>query len=339
MKTIHSHHQSVRIKMLFILAAFCLLLSGCGVSQQRVYRVGILSGLSAFLPAVDGFKSKMAELGYVEGENITYDIQTTEVDLEAYKRISEQFISDGVDLIFVFPTEASMEAKAAAQNSGTPVVFTLAFTDVEGINLIDSVREPGGNVTGVRFPSVDIASKRLEILLQIVPDAKRIFVPHLNGYPNVPGQLEAIRPQAESSGVELVEFAASSPDELQAEMDRLAALPDLGIDAVLMLAEPLAITPPFYTILGKFCYEHNIPIGGALMSIDGYDSIFGLLPDALKAGEDAALSADKILRGASAGTIPVQTLESTFQINYSAVERFRLTVPDGLLKQADEIIR
>src|SRR5215211_3507040 len=255
-----------------------IVLSGCGLAQQpNVFRVGILSGLDAFAPAVDGFKAKMTELGYVEGENIVYDVQSTNVDIDAYKRISKKFVEDQVDLIFVFPTEASMEAKAAAQGTNIPVIFDLAFTDVPGVDLINSVREPGGNITGVRFPSADIASKRLQILLELAPDAERIFVPYLKGYPNVPGQLEVIRPQAEGLGVELVEYAAASPDDLQAELNRHAASSD-GIDAILMIAEPLAITPPFYSILGQFSYEHKIPIGGALITVDGHTPIFGLLP-------------------------------------------------------------
>ncbi|HXD08625.1 MAG TPA: ABC transporter substrate-binding protein, partial [Anaerolineales bacterium] len=205
--------------VLNVLVVVSLLLSGCGSVPSKVYRVGVLQGLSAFSPALDGFKAKMTELGYVEGENISYDVQSTEVDINAYKSITKKFVEDKVDLIFVFPTEAAMEAKSAVQGTNIPVVFALAFTDVSGVNLIDSIRVPGGNITGVRFPSVDIASKRLQILLEIVPNAKRIFVPYLKGYPNVPGQLDAIRPQARDAGVELIEFAATSPVDLQSELD------------------------------------------------------------------------------------------------------------------------
>ncbi len=317
-----------------------MLLSGCGQAQQtKVYHVGVLSGLDAFSPAIDGFKAKLTELGYVEGKNIVYDVQKTNVDMDAYKSFAKKFVDDKVDMIFVFPTEASMEVKAATQGTNIPVVFTLAFTDVPGVNLIDSVREPGGNITGVRFPSADIASKRLQILLELAPNAKRIFVPYLKGYPNVPGQLDVIRPQAESLGVELIEYAAASPQDLQAELDKYAASSDVGLDAILMIAEPLAITPPFYSVLGKFSYEHKIPIGGALMNTDGYSSIFGLLPDAKVTGEQAALLADKIFRGAVAGTIPVDTADSSFQIAIKPAQQLGVTVPEGLLKQADEIIR
>lgn len=324
-----------------VVVVMSLLLSGCGQAQEKkVYRVGVLSGLSAFAPIFDGFKAQMTELGYIEGENITYDVQSTETDIEAYKRITKKFVEDKVDLIFVFPTEASMEAKAATQGTDIPVVFAMSFTDVAGVDLIDSVREPGGNITGVRFPSVDIAVKRLEFLSQMVPDAKRILVPYLKGYPSVPGQLDAIRPQAENLKIDLVEYSASSPDELQAEMDRLAtAGPDEGIDAILIIAEPLGNTPSFYTILGKYSYEHNVPIGGALMSVDGYDSVFGLRPDSLAVGKEAASLADKVLKGTPAGTIPVFTSDSSFQINYKVAQKLGVTVPEGLLKQADEIIR
>ena len=220
------------------------------------------------------------------------------------------------------------------------MVFALAFTDVPEVALIDSVSAPGGNITGVRFPSADIANKRLQILNEMVPGAKRIFVPYLKGYPNVPGQLEVIRQQARSLGLTLIEYGATSPDDLQARLNGLAAGDDPGVDAILMIAEPLAITPPFYGVIGKFSYEHKIPIGGALMDVEGeYPSIFGLLPDAKTTGEQAALLADKTLKGTQAGTIPVVTSESVFQINYKAAQALGVTVPEGLLKQADEIIK
>ena len=327
-------------RMLIWLIVSCLLLSGCGIAQTpKVYHVGILSGLDAFASATDGFKSKMTELGYIEGQNIVYDVQQTNVDINAYKSIVQKFVDDKVDLIFTFPTEASMEAKAAVEGTDIPVVFCLAFTDVAGIDLINSIREPGGNITGVRFPSAEIASKRLQILLEIAPDAKRVWVPYLKDYPNVPGQLNIIRPQAASLGVELIEFAAASPPEIQAELDRRAASEDIGIDAILMIAEPLAIIPDFYSLLGKFSYEHKIPIGGALMATGGYESIFGLLPNPMITGEQAALLADKIFRGTPAGTIPVVTADSYFQINYKAAQVLGVTIPEGLLKQADEIIQ
>jgi putative tryptophan/tyrosine transport system substrate-binding protein len=338
-----NHHSQNRIQkgwtILIGVVVVGLLLSGCGSAAPKVYHVGVLSGLDAFAPAIDGLKSKMTDLGYTEGKNIVYDVQKTNVDMDAYNKITQKFVADKADLIFVFPTEAAMVTKAATQGTNVPVVFDLSFTDVTGIDLINSVREPGGNITGVRFPSVDIASKRLEILLEMIPTAKRIFVPYLKDYPNVPGELDAIRPLAQKAGVTLTEFAAASPQDLQAELDKRAAAGDVGMDAILLIAEPLSITPDFFAVLGKFGYDHKIPIGGAPMQVGDYGSIFGLLPDAKRAGEQAAPLVDKVLKGTPAGTIPVVTTDSDFQINMKAVQAMGVTVPDGLLQVANKIIR
>lgn len=335
-----SHHKTrTGWSLLLWITAVTILLSGCGSAAPKVYHVGVLSGLDAFAPAIDGLKSKMTELGYTEGQNIVYDVQKTNVDIDAYKKITQKFVQDKADLIFVFPTEAAMEAKAAVQGTDVPVVFDLAFTDVKGVDLINSVREPGGNITGVRFPSVDIASKRLEILLEMVPTAKRIWVPYLKDYPNVPGQLDAIRSLAQNAGVTLSEFAATSPQDLQAELDKRAAAGDVGMDAILLVADPLSLTPDFFTVLGKFGSEHKIPIGGAPMQVGDYGTIFGLLPNAKQAGEQAATLVDKVLKGTRAGTIPVATSESDLQINVKAAQALGVKVPDGLLQMANQIIR
>jgi putative ABC transport system substrate-binding protein len=91
--------------------------------------------------------------------------------------------------------------------------------------------------------------------------------------------------------------------------------------------------------MGKFAYEHEIPIGGALMTAEGYDSIFGVNVNTFASGKQAAPLADKILKGTPAGEIPVASAENYIQINYGAAQTMGLTVPEGLLSIAAEIIR
>ena len=330
-------HYSFLIVWLMLVAA-SLFLSGCNAgSSSKPYRVGILSGLDYFDSSVDGFKNKLTELGYVEGQDIVYDIQKVNVDLAAYQSILQQFIADKVDLIYVFPTEASLEAKAATQGTNIPVVFNFSF--IEGTDLVESVQEPGGNITGVRFPATDIAVKRLEILLELAPGAKRIWIPYLQGYPSVSPQLEVLRPVVEELGLTLIEFPVATPGDLQTELDARAASDDLGIDAILLLAEPVAVTPDFFAFIGKFAYEHQVPVGGSPITAGDYSSIFGLIPDITPTGEQAALLADKIFKGTAAGTIPVVSPENYFSINYKAAQAQGVTVPEVLLQQANEVVR
>lgn len=323
--------------LLILVSMLSLLLSGCGAKKPKVYRVGVLSGLGFVADITDGFKAGMAELGYVEGENITYDVQETEFDMAAYQRILNKFIADKVDLIVVFPTEASVEAKNATQGTDIPVLFTFAL--IEGMGLVDSVREPGGNITGVRYPGPDIAVKRFEILRAIVPDAKRVWLPYQRDYPIVASQLEVLYPVAEAAGVTLIEFPASNPAELEAELSARAQQEDVGMDAIMFLVEPLAVTPDDYLVIAKFAYEHKIPLGGAFMSAEGYDSIFGVNVKSYDTGLLAAPLADKIFKGTPAGTIPVVSAENFVQFHYTAAQRLGVTIPESLLSQADEVVR
>lgn len=333
----HSHNRTHRIWALLagsIIAA--LLLSGCA-QPPKVYRVGVLSGLSFVANITDGLKAKMTELGYVEGKNIIYDVQATDFDMTKYKSILQKFVADKVDAIFVFPTEASIEAKNATQGTNIPVVFDFAL--IEGMGIVDSVRAPGGNITGVRYPGPDIVLKRFELMRELMPQAKRMLAPYQKGYPIVAPQLEVLRPAAQAAGIKLVEVPANDAADLQAQLQTLPQSADNRIDAIFLIVEPLTVTPDPFIVLGKFATEHKIPIGGALMSAGGYDSIFGVSVDNIAVGKQAAPLIDKIFKGIQAGTIPVVSAENYIQINYKAAQAQGITVPEGMLNQANEVIR
>jgi len=320
----------------FVAVLICLFTNGCSEKKSKVYRVGILCGLDVFANTVDGFKAKMKELGYVEGKNIAYDVQSTNFDSVAEDRILCKFVQDKVNLMLVFPSEVAVEAKAITQGTDIPVVF--CQTNIEGTKLINSVPEPGGNITGVRYPAPDLALKRFEILHELVPGAKRFWVPYTKHSPIVPDQLKALRPAAAKAGVTLVEAPADSADDLLTDLERRGKQPDIGIDAILFISEPLARTPAVFVKIGKLASEHNIPIGGVLYSVQGYSTVFGVATDNIAVGKLAAQQAHKFLSGMPAGTIPIVSAESYLQFNYRVAQELGLSVPKGLLKEADQII-
>jgi putative ABC transport system substrate-binding protein len=316
-----------------IFVVLSLLIGGCAAQKPKVYRVGVLSGLEYFANITDGIKSKMTELGYVEGTNIVYDVQKTGIDIPAYQKILKKFVDDKVDLIIAFPTEAVMEAKAATKGTKIPVLF--AFVPIEGMGIVDSVRKPGGNITGVRLPGADLSVKRFEIMLELVPEAKTIYVPYLKDYPIVPPELDSLRPAAKAAGVTLIEAPVASPAELEASIKSHAS----EIDAILMLVEPLTLNPDAFAVLGKFAYEHQVPIGGAYVKFGDYGSIFGILGNNVEIGKQTALLVDKILKGADAGTIPVVSSENFMQIDVQVAQQLGVNVPESLLRQANQVIR
>lgn len=335
-KQIKSKHHMLFLTLLVVVCAF---LSGCGkkTQEQKVYRVGIMSGAEAFVTIADGFKVGMTELGYVEGKNIVYDLHKLNNDHAGEQRVAKKFVEDKVDLIFAFPTEPSLAAKAATQGTDIPVVFALA--GIEGTNLVESVPKPGGNITGVRFPGPENTVKRLDILHELVPEAKRILLTYDPNYPNAPSALGQLRPAASSLGLTLVEDPVNNVEELQATLQKRAALNDIGIDVILIMPEILTQTPDCFGTILKFANEHKVPIAGGMEFTADLGAMFSFAPDNVEMGMMAATLADKILKGIPAGTIMVVTPDNHLKLNYKVIQELGLKVSEGLLSRAKEIIR
>ncbi|HSA83409.1 MAG TPA: ABC transporter substrate-binding protein [Patescibacteria group bacterium] len=315
-----------------------------GISQQgqqktqsaKVYRVGVLAGLNFFLGTIDGFKEGMETLGYVEGENIVYIIEKTPTPV-GNEAVIQKFVDQKVDLILTFPTEPSLEAKKVTEGTNIPVIFTNAGLD--GVNLIDSIQKPGANITGVQFPTADTAVQRLEIIHEIAPKAKNVWVTYLKDYPIVPEELRRLKPAAESMGITIIEVPATTLDDVKADLEKREKSASLGIDAIIFIPEPLTAAPEAYTLIGNFATKHKLPLGGTLFE-DGVDgSLFGYTPDSVEVGKQAAILADKIFKGTPAGTIPVISAENYLVINYKVAQKNGLTISEALLSRARKIIR
>src|SRR3989344_7906497 len=307
------------VYFLFVL----LLVAGC--SSEKVYKIGILSGLDYFYGTTEGFKEGMTDLGYVEGKNIEYEIHRTNID-ENSERISvEKFVNDKVDLILSYPTEPSLVAKK--YSSKTPVVF--ANAPLSGTLLVESIDKPGDYITGVQFAVNENAVQRLELLHDLLPGVKRIWVPYQRGYPIVPGILSEIRPVAKSLEIELIEFPADNPDELELGLINLQ-----DIDAILMIPEPLTISPGGLAKLSQYAKNKSIPIAGTLANHDGFGSLFGFGPDAHEVGKQASVIADKILKGASPRDIPVVTANHYLIVNITMIEKMKINASVIFLARA-----
>ena len=303
---------------------------------EDIYTVCILSGLDFFADTAGGFKEGMKELGYEEGKNIHYDEWKTNFDETAYRRILLKFIADKVDLVFVFPSEAAVIAKEMLQGKNIPIVFGNA--NIEGTNLVQSIAEPGDAITGVRYPGPDLALKRFEIMRELVPGMKELWVPFQRGYPIVESQLEVLRAAASVAGITLTEIPSSSAAELQSQFQSILQSKNKSPDAILAIAEPLAVTPDAFQVIGAFAAALKIPVGGPPMAAGDYESIFGVSTDNMRVGRQASFLADKILKGVPAGTIPVVSAESFLQVNYRAAQKAGISIPEGLLNRANQII-
>jgi putative ABC transport system substrate-binding protein len=326
-----------QILLVVLLVAGCLLLGSCSKKKPKAYRVGVLwTGGEMLGDILDAFKEKMTELGYIEDENIVYDVYMAPLPV-GNEQVVQKYVDKKVDMIFSFATEAAIEAKAVAAGTGIPIVFTCTF--IEGTGLVESVSNPGGSITGVRYPTTESATGRLEFLHEIAPQAKRVWVPYLKGYPTTSPQIEAIRSVSLELDLTLIEGPFATPQEVKDYLDERAVSADIGMDAILMLAEPFSITPEVLDVVYKFADEHKLPISSFMVLKEAYGPIIGFHPTNTKMGSLAAIQADKVLKGTPAGTLPVFTADNDLSINYKLIQKLGLNVSEGLLSRADKIIR
>ncbi|MFH1195098.1 MAG: ABC transporter substrate-binding protein [bacterium] len=310
---------------------------GSCTKTPKIYKVGILCGMDAFANTIEGFKSKMNELGYIEGKNIIYEIKKTNSNRIDKEKILSDFFDNKVDLIFTFPSEVTLAAKSHPKREKIPLIFAHAVTDNTG--LINSISEPGNNLTGVRYPGPDLAVKRLETLLELAPDVKKVWVGYLKNYPTVSSQLELIHSAAAKFNITIVEVPSNNAEDVITDLSQRRKSNSVGIDAILMIAEPLTAYPEVLKALFKFASDYKLPLGGAFASESGYFPLFGIGPNNIEVGRQCALLAKKILNGVPAGSIPVISAESYLQINLKMAKELGINISDGILKQASEIIQ
>jgi len=319
-----------------LLVVITMLLSGCGTTEAKTYRVGLLSGADSFDSVFDGFKAQMAELGYVEGKNISYDYQASGGDEEKMAQFAQQFVDNKVDLILVTSTGAAKAAQTATAGTDIPVIFTV-IQDPVAIGLVESLRNPGANLTGVTRPPVEYLGKRVEFLKQMAPGVETLWIIYDPDYATAPSSVPAVQAGATSMGVKLVESHAKSPEDVNAELQKRAAMDELDVDAIQLMPDPLNSNSAEAII--NFANQHNIPVVGHALGQAKSGALFSYADSYPDTGKKAASLADQILKGAKPGDLPVEISDLFLNINLKAANSLGITIPEGILGSAQEIIR
>jgi putative tryptophan/tyrosine transport system substrate-binding protein len=165
-----------------------VLVSGCGLAgkdkdqekknEDKVWKVGILSGSPIFDSAITALQEELTKAGYVEGKNIEYTIQSANGNEEEMARISQEYVDNDVDMIISTTNAGGIAAKKATDGTDIPVIFMFVIAPVE-VGIVDDLGNIE-NVTGVRNPLEDFVGRRLELLLELDPTATRIWAPMMH---------------------------------------------------------------------------------------------------------------------------------------------------------------
>lgn len=258
------------------------------------WRIGILQLTTALDEAVEGFKSRLRELGYLEGAGVEFIYKNVEGDVPRLGREAEELAQADVELIFACGTPS---AKAAASLPRyLPVVFTPVFDPVTA-GLVESLQHPGGKVTGVSGRVR--AEKKLKALCQLLPGVRTVVAVHTGSDPNTALEVTDLQGAAAGLGVRVEDKPVQEKEEAVAILKRLVPretavfLPiDRGLEQETRLLAETALAQG----LPLMAHSAAGVRAGALLAVDANHR---------ELGRQAAEMAVAIRQGADPADLPV----------------------------------
>jgi putative ABC transport system substrate-binding protein len=311
-----------------------LALSFAAFAQSgKVYRIGLLetSSASANRTNLDALLRGLREAGYVEGQNIVIDYRSVDGRSERFAELAADLVRAKPDVIITRGTAATL----AARNAGSiPIVMT-SSADPVGSRVVASLAKPGGNVTGLTSIVSELDAKRVEILKQLLPEAKRFAVLLNMGNPTSAGQRKTIEQAAGSLGVEPLFFDIRDPEGLHGAFDAAAKQ---GARAVIDDVDVVTSVNPRLVI--DLAAGHKLPVifvNRNYVEAGGFMSYGVHYPHLY---HRAASYVDRILKGAKAGDLPVERpTKVEFVINLKTAKALGIAIPRELTLRADEVIQ
>lgn len=317
------------------LAASLATVSSAASAQDvaKAARVGRLSPLSeaAERPMIEAFRSGLADLGWVEGRNLSIDLRFANGRPDRLPGLAEDLVRRQVDVIV---TGSDLGALAAKRATGTiPVVF-VTTGDPVAAGIVSSLARPGANLTGITVLGLELVAKRLQLLQESFGRLRRIAIvvdPDADNTRELLAQRERI---ASALVIELPLIEVRDVERVAAAFEKLPTTKAQGIlvlSSIKFLTNPRRIVDQVAASRLPATYpDRGFVDAGGLM-------FYGAaLPDMYR---HAASHVDKILRGARAADIPVEQ-PTTFRlvINARAARALDVTLPPALIARADELV-
>ncbi|MBK9115027.1 MAG: ABC transporter substrate-binding protein [Betaproteobacteria bacterium] len=281
---------------------------------------------------LEAFRGGMRELGRVEGRDFAIEVWSGDGSGERVARMAPDIVGSRPDVIVAAGGLALFPLLRAGVTK--PIVFSISADPVEA-KIVASMARPGGNITGISLFTLALVGKRLELVKEILPGAKRVALIANPQHPGERKELEAAQQAAAKLRLHIRYFQARSGAELESALTDIARSRD---DAVLAFAD--GFTLGFAGRLAEFSLQHRIPTvdGWAPFAQAGNVLIYG--PVFADVYRRLAAFVDKILKGAKPGDLPIELpTKVELVINAKTAAAIGLTIPSAVLARADEVIR
>ena len=273
---------------------------------------------------------RLRELAWIDGHNLAIEYRWAEGRNEQYMEAAAGLVRLKVDVIVTVSTPSTLAAKQAT--SVIPIVFAVVGDPVE-TGLVASLARPGGNITGLSAETAGVASKRVELLRDVIPGLRRLAIMANVGNPGSVLEMGEAQAAARKLGLEVTTSEIRRAEDITPAFE---ALRDRA-DALYLSPDPLLMTNR--TRINILAVGERLP---TMHGIREYVEAGGLMsygpniPDLLRRAADFV---DKILRGAKPADIPVeQPTKFDLIINLTTAKALKLTIPEALLLRADELI-
>jgi putative ABC transport system substrate-binding protein len=303
-------------------------------AQQSAPVIGYLNGASAaeFPHLLAAFRKGLSETGYVEGRNVTIEYRYADGQYDRLPALAADLVARKVSVVVATAGTPTIRAAKAA-TSTIPIVFVIGGDPVK-LGIVASLSRPGGNITGMTLFGIELATKRLGLLLELVPAATVIGVLANPNNPITEPQLIDLQAAARTLGRQLLVLKASAENDFAAVS---TAIDQQHIDALVVAADPFLDDrrAQIVSVAARqkvpACYvRHEFVREGGLISY-GAD-----VPDAFR---QAGVYTGRVLKGDKPADLPVmQPSKFELAINLKAAKALGLTVPATLLTRADEVI-
>src|SRR5262245_11293586 len=300
--------------------------------------VGFLHGgsLAAFAPFLDGFRVGLKESGYIEGKNVAIEYRWAENQYDRLSGMAADLVRRQVTVIFT--GGGGRVAKAAAAT--IPIVFTTGEDPVKA-GLVASLNRPGGNVTGITLFYVELGTKRLELLRELVPKAELVGLLTNPRSPQGMGsnteaeeQERDARAAASIMGRQLIIVHASSESEID---EAFSTVVQQRAGALIVASDIFLSTRKNQLI--ALASRHGIPTIYPWRDAVSAGGLIGYGIDLTDSYRQAGSYVGRILQGAQPGELPVlQPTKFLLAINLKTAKALGLTVPMIMQMTADEVI-
>jgi putative ABC transport system substrate-binding protein len=317
--------------------SFALCLSAQAQQPKNVPRIGYLSNNDAALESArsEAIRLALRELGYVEGQNIATEYRYAEGKRERFPELAAELVRLKVDIILVSgnpPMRAAMNATKTI-----PIVMMGAGGDPVKEGFIESLARPGGNVTGITILNRELGGKRLELLKEAVPKLARVAVLYDPAIPDSVLDVKEVLPvAARALGLTIQHWEVRTADDFDGVF---AAISKWRPDGLYVPVSGPTMRPQAKRIAG-FALKSRLPSVGVTREFLDAGGLLSYNADVAENYRRVAYYVERILKGAKPGDLPVeQPTKFALVINLNTAKQLGLTIPDNVLRWADEVIK